>query len=121
MSVVEGNMLRSTDPIEGILDMLILQAPTLEPNPGLGIAQRAQKLSLKVLSVRQGSPGPELGRQDYKSWIDASRQSSVTPPCARGDGRISTRWNQSCVGLTPRGRFSNASDLALGRVAEAAS
>jgi DNA-binding PadR family transcriptional regulator len=55
-------MLQSTDPLQGTLDLLILQTIALEPTHGWGVAQRIQQLSKDVMQTGQGSPYPALYR-----------------------------------------------------------
>lgn len=64
-----GNMPRSTDLLQGTLDLLILKTLALEPMHGWGVAQRIQLLSKNVLQIGQGSFYPALYRLEYKKWI----------------------------------------------------
>lgn len=57
--------------VYGTLDMLILKALQHEPVHGLGIADRIQQMSDKVLRVEQGSLYPALYRLEAEGWISA--------------------------------------------------
>src|SRR5262249_35019975 len=56
--------------LQGILDLLILQALTSGPLHGWGIAKRIQQLSKDVLSVNQGSLYPALYRLEAADRIE---------------------------------------------------
>ena len=60
---------RSTELLQGTLDLLILKTLALEPMHGWGIAQRIQQVSRELLQVGQGSLYPALHRLEAKSWI----------------------------------------------------
>lgn len=62
---------RSQDILQGTLDLLILQALSLGPMYGWGIAQRIQQVSEDVLTVNQGSLYPSLHRLEQQGWIEA--------------------------------------------------
>lgn len=59
-----------TELLQGILDLLILQALTLGPLHGWGIAKRIQQMSKDVLSVNQGSLYPALYRLEGGDLIE---------------------------------------------------
>ena len=46
---------RSTDVIQGTLDMLILKALSLEPMHGFGVARRIEQVTSEVFRVNPGS------------------------------------------------------------------
>ena len=48
-------MTKSSDLLQGTLDLLILKVLTLEPMHGWAIAQRIHQLSDEVLTVNQGA------------------------------------------------------------------
>ena len=64
-------MAKSTDLLQGTLDMLILK--TLAPGPmhGWGISQRIQQVSQDVLVINQGSLYPALYRLEQQALIKA--------------------------------------------------
>jgi PadR family transcriptional regulator, regulatory protein PadR len=58
-----------TDLLRGTLDLLILQALTLEPNHGLGVARRVEQLTQGAFRVNPGSLFPALHRLEQKGWV----------------------------------------------------
>ena len=69
-------MPKSSDLIQGTLDLLILKTLAREPMHGWGIAKRIQQLSDDVLSVGQGSLYPALYRLEQQGWISAEWKDS---------------------------------------------
>ena len=69
-------MAKSSDLIQGTLDLLILKTLAREPMHGWGIAKRIQQLSDDVLSVGQGSLYPALYRLEQQGWISAEWKDS---------------------------------------------
>ena len=59
----------SGDMIQGMLDMLILKALSLEPMHGWGITERIHTWSEEALAVNQGSLYPALYRLKRQGWI----------------------------------------------------
>ncbi len=66
---LRSNALRSTDLLQGTLDLLILRTVSLGSMHGWGIALRIQQVSREVLEIGQGSLYPALHRLEYKGWI----------------------------------------------------
>ena len=62
---------RSTDVIQGTLDMLILKTLSLEPMHGFGIARRVEQVSRGVFRVNPGSLLTALQRLERAGWLDA--------------------------------------------------
>ena len=62
---------KTTDLVQGTLDLLILKIITLEPMHGWGIAQRIRQVSKEVLQVNQGALYPALHRLEQNGWIKA--------------------------------------------------
>ena len=60
---------RSTELLQGTLEMLVLKTLSLEPMHGWGIGQRIQQSSRDVFLVNQGSLYPALQRMKRKGWI----------------------------------------------------
>lgn len=60
---------RSTDLVQGTLDMLILKTLALEPMHGWGIAQRIEQISRGVFQVNPGSLFPAFRRLERSGWI----------------------------------------------------
>ena len=69
-------MSKSSDLIQGTLDLLVLKALSREPIHGWGIAKRIEQLSDDVLSVGQGSLYPALHRLEQQGWISAEWKDS---------------------------------------------
>jgi PadR family transcriptional regulator PadR len=59
----------SGEMLQGMLDMLILKALSLEPMHGWGITERIHQWSDQVLAVNQGSLYPALYRLKKQGWI----------------------------------------------------
>jgi PadR family transcriptional regulator PadR len=60
---------RSSDLLQGTLDLLILRTLAAGPMHGWGISQRIQQVSDSVLVVNQGSLYPALYRLEEEGWI----------------------------------------------------
>lgn len=65
-------MTRSTELLQGTLDLLILKVLSLEPMHGWAIAQRIRQLSKDVLRANQGALYPALHRLEHQAWIEAA-------------------------------------------------
>jgi transcriptional regulator len=79
MSKVEASMSSARFPIpQGTLDMLILQALSLEAAHGYAIAQRLQQISRDAVQVNQGSLYPALHRLEQKRWLTSEWRQSDT-------------------------------------------
>lgn len=64
-------MSKSSDLIQGTLDLLILNTISLHPQHGWAIAKRIQQVSGEVLQVSQGALYPALHRLEQQAWISA--------------------------------------------------
>jgi PadR family transcriptional regulator PadR len=60
-----------TDLLRGTLDLLMLQALSLEPNHGLGVARRVEQLTQGAFQVIPGSLFPALHRLEQKGWLES--------------------------------------------------
>jgi PadR family transcriptional regulator len=60
---------RSSDLVQGTLDMLILKTLALEPMHGYGIALRIEQISRGVFRVNPGSLFPAFKRLERAGWI----------------------------------------------------
>lgn len=74
---------RSTDVLQGTLDVMILRVLSLEPMHGWGIGERLAELSSDVFVVNQGSIYPALQRMRRKGWIVAEWRRSANNRRAR--------------------------------------
>lgn len=64
-------MTKSTELLQGTLDLLILKVLSLEPMHGWAIAQRIHQLSNTVLRVNESALYPALHRLEHQAWIEA--------------------------------------------------
>jgi PadR family transcriptional regulator PadR len=62
---------RSSELVQGTLDMLILKTLALEPMHGYGIALRMEQISGGVFRVNPGSLFPAFRRLEREGWIQA--------------------------------------------------
>ena len=69
-------MPKTTDLLQGTLDMLILKTLALGPMHGWGISQRIQQISDDVLVINQGSLYPALYRLEQQDLIKSEWGSS---------------------------------------------
>ena len=67
-----------TDLLRGTLDLLILQALTLEPHHGLGVARRVEQLTQGAFQVNPGSLFPALHRLERRGWLAAEWGASAS-------------------------------------------
>lgn len=67
---------RSSDLLQGTLELLVLKALSLEPMHGWGIGNRIGQLSGEVFQVNQGSLYPALMRMLRRGWIRAEWRTS---------------------------------------------
>jgi len=67
---------KSSDLLQGTLDILILKVVALEPVHGYAIAQRIRQISREVLQVQQGSLYPALYRMEERGLIQAQWRES---------------------------------------------
>ena len=63
-------MAKSTDLLQGTLDLLILRTLELQPLHGVGISDRIEQVTNGVFVVGPGSLFPALHRLAGKGWID---------------------------------------------------
>jgi len=70
--------LARTDLLRGTLDLLILQALTLEPNHGLGVARRVEQITHGAFQVTPGSLFPALHRLEQRGWLKSEWGASAT-------------------------------------------
>jgi PadR family transcriptional regulator PadR len=71
-------MSRSSDLIQGTLDLLILKTISIEPMHGWAIAKRIQQVSQDALQVTQGALYPALHRLEQQGWISAKWRTTDT-------------------------------------------
>ena len=64
-------MSKTTDLLQGTLDLLILKAISLGPLHGYGVMLRLQQISKDTLQIPQGSLYPALHRLERRGWLSA--------------------------------------------------
>ena len=64
-------MARSTDVVQGTLDMLILKSLSLQPMHGFGVTQRIEQISRAVFRVNPGSLLLAFQRMERAGLIEA--------------------------------------------------
>jgi transcriptional regulator len=69
---------RSTDVLQGTLDLLILKSLENGAMHGYGIAQHIERISEELLRVEEGSLYPALHRIEQSGWIRAEWKASET-------------------------------------------
>lgn len=96
-------MTKTTDVIQGTLDLLILKALSVESMHGWGIASCIQRLSGDVFRIGQGSVYPAVHRFENRGWVTSHWQTTDNNRIAR------------YYGLTTAGRHALAEELARWR------
>jgi transcriptional regulator len=74
---------RSTDVIQGTLDLLILKTLSLEPMHGFGIARRIEQVTQGVFRVNPGSLLLAFRRLEREGLVDAEWQATENNRRAR--------------------------------------
>src|SRR5271170_2874714 len=62
---------KSTNLLQGTLDLLILRALALEPLHGLGISRRIEQSTQGTFQVKPGSLFPALHRMEEAGWLSS--------------------------------------------------
>jgi PadR family transcriptional regulator len=65
-------MARTTNLLQGTLDLLILKALTLGKEHGLGISRRVEEMTEGTFEVKPGSLFPALHRMEDAGWLASS-------------------------------------------------
>jgi transcriptional regulator len=102
-----------TDLLRGTLDLLILQALTLEPNHGLGVARRVEQLTQGAFQVGPGSLFPALHRLEQRGWLTSEWGASETNRKAKFYNLTATGRRQLKAETENWGRISLAIARAL--------
>jgi transcriptional regulator len=106
---------KSSDLIQGTLDLLILKTLLREAIHGWGIAKRIEQLSDDVLSVGQGSLYPALHRLEQQGWISAEWRDSDLGRSAKFYALTKEGRKQLELELRTWSRLSAAVDLVIER------
>jgi len=116
LSIIEVLLLaKSSDLIQGTLDLLILKTLARDPMHGWGIAKRIQQLSDDVLSVGQGSLYPALYRLEQQGWISADWRDSDLGRTAKFYSLTREGKKQLATELNSWTRLSSAVALVIQR------
>jgi transcriptional regulator len=102
-----------TDLLRGTLDLLILQALTLEPHHGLGVARRVEQRTQGAFQVNPGSLFPALHRLEQKGWLKSEWGVSATNRKAKYYKLTAAGRRQLQVETEKWGRISVAIACAL--------
>src|SRR5579872_2626253 len=62
---------KTTNLLQGTLDLLILRALSLEPLHGLGISRRIEQITQGTFQVKPGSLFPALHRMEEAGWLSS--------------------------------------------------
>ena len=101
---------RTTDVIQGTLDLLILKTLSLQPMHGFGIARRIEQVSRGVFKVNPGSLLTALQRLERGGWLDAqwrqtqnSRRAKIYTLTTAGRNRLAAEtegWERRVSAVT---------------------
>jgi PadR family transcriptional regulator, regulatory protein PadR len=101
---------RSSELVQGTLDMLILKTLALEPMHGYGIALRMEQISGGVFRVNPGSLFPAFRRLEREGWIQAEWKPTENNRRAKyygltGQGRkelemVTAEWGRQSAAIT---------------------
>src|SRR6059058_3721252 len=69
LSLIEGDMGKPTDLVQGTVDLLILKTIAPGPMHGWAIAQRIKQVSNEVLILNQNALYPALHRLEEQGWL----------------------------------------------------
>ena len=106
-------MAKSTDLVQGTLDLLILKTISLEPAHGWAIAKRIQQVSRDALQVQQGSLYPALHRLEQQAWIKAEWRTAESGRTAKFYSLTAAGRKQLTKELAIWSRLSGAINLVL--------
>lgn len=104
---------RAGDMIQGMLDMLILKALSLEPMHGWGITERVHQWSNEALAVNQGSLYPALYRLKRNGWIASEWRTTENNRRARYYSLTAAGRRQLTTELRGWERLSRGIELVL--------
>ena len=109
-------MAKSTDLVQGTLDLLILKTISLEPKHGWAIAKRIQQVSREALQIQQGSLYPALHRLEQQGWIEAEWRPTETGRMAKFYSLTRAGRTQMKRELATWSRFSEGINLVVQEV-----
>lgn len=95
---------KSTELLQGTLDLLILKALSLERRHGLGVSERIDQMTHGTFQVGPGSLFPALHRMEERGWLvsewgasDNNRRAKYYRLTAAGRRQLKTeteRWGR---------------------------
>ena len=107
---------KSSDLVQGTLEMLILKTLALEAMHGYGIAMHIEAVSDALLTIEEGSLYPALHRMEQNGWVraewavtEASRKAKFYTLTAAGRKQLAAReknWEQVVKGVQAILRFA---------------
>ncbi len=106
-------MAKSSDLIQGTLDLLILKTISAGPVHGWAIAKRIQQISNDVLQVQQGSLYPALHRLEQQGWITSETKATESGRVAKFYSLTRDGKKQLAKELGQWNRLSNAVGLVV--------
>lgn len=106
-------MSRTTDLVQGTLDLLVLRTLALAPMHGWAIARRIQQVSGEVLQIQQGSLYPALYRLERRKLIKGEWRQSETGRQARFYALTAAGHQQLAQEREQWARLSNAVNLVM--------
>ena len=109
-------MAKTTDLVQGTLDLLILKTISLEPKHGWAIAKRIQQASREALQVQQGSLYPALHRLEQQGWIKSEWRPTETGRMAKFYSLTRSGRRQLETELASWSRLSAAINLVVQEV-----
>ena len=109
-------MSKSTDLVQGTLDLLILKTISLEPKHGWAIGKRIQQVSREALQIQQGSLYPALHRLEQQGWIKAEWKETETGRMAKYYSLTRAGRTQMQRELETWARLSSAINLVIREV-----
>jgi transcriptional regulator len=103
----------SIDVMQGTLDLIILQALSLEATHGWGISSRIQQMSRDAFRIGQGSLYPALHRFENRGWVTSHWKTTE-------NNRIARYYDLTAAGRHALGeevaqwkRYTSAVDLVI--------
>lgn len=104
---------RSSNLLQGTLDMLILKSLSLGEMHGLGISRRVEQITRGAFQVKPGSLFPALHRMEEAGWLISSWGESASKRRARYYRLTAAGRRQLAAETTEWGRVSHAIQLVL--------
>jgi PadR family transcriptional regulator PadR len=104
---------RSSNLLQGTLDMLILKSLSLGEMHGLGISRRVEQITRGAFQVKPGSLFPALHRMEEAGWLVSTWGESASNRRAKYYRLTAAGRRQLAAEATEWGRVSHAIQLVL--------